>query len=174
MWHIWKLVFVLLHGQSYVKHGFSVNKELINTNMKEKSLIAQSMFHDKLLSEDSKCYDFVITANLRKSCMLACKHYRNDLEKQKEEHKNMENSFNCKAVVTNLKQSKVGNKRQQIVKELRKSSDTEMLKADENQDPVGWSKAAVFLKAAMQKKKNVLEDLTIAQSKIEADLETKA
>ena len=85
--------------------------------------------------------------------MLACKHYRNDLEKQKEERKNMENSFNCKAVVTNLKQSKVGNKRQQIVKELRKSSDTEVLKADEKQDPVGRSKAAVFLKAAMQKKK---------------------
>ena len=39
---------------------------------------------------------------------------------------------------------------EQIVKELRKSSDTELLKADEKQDDNARSKAAVFLKAAMQ------------------------
>ena len=44
--------------------------------------------------------------------------------------------------------------------------DTELLKADEKQDEVARSKAATFLKAAMQKEK-ILEDLTIAQSKIE-------
>ena len=57
---------------------------------------------------------------------------------------------------------------------MRKSSDdTELLKADEKQDDVAQSKAAAFLKAAMQKEK-VLEDLTIAQSKIETDLKTMA
>ena len=56
LWHICKLVFVLSHGQSYVEHGFSVNKELIDTNMKEKSLVARRLFYDKLISEDSKCY----------------------------------------------------------------------------------------------------------------------
>ena len=36
LWHICKLVFVLSHGQSYGERGFTVNKELIDTNMKEK------------------------------------------------------------------------------------------------------------------------------------------
>ena len=56
---------------------------------------------------------------------------------------------------------------------MKRSSDTEMLKAEEKQDPVARSKAAAFLRAAMQKEK-VLEDLTIAQSKIETDLKTMA
>ena len=49
-----------------------------------------------------KCYDFVIIANLRKSCMLASKH-KNDLEKQKAECANMENFLKWKAMVDELK-----------------------------------------------------------------------
>ena len=93
LWHICKLVFVLSHGQSYVEGGFHVSKELIDTNMNEKSLVAQRLIYDKLLSEDSKCYDFVIATNLRKTCMLASKRYKDDLEKQKTESTNMENSL---------------------------------------------------------------------------------
>ena len=102
LWHICKLVFGLSHGQSYVECGFSVSKDLIDTNMNEKSLVAQRLIYDKLLSEDLKCYDFVITANLRKSCMLASKRYKDDKENQKAEHTNMENSFKRKAMVDEL------------------------------------------------------------------------
>ena len=70
--------------------------------MNEKSLVAQRLIYDKLLSEDLKCYDFVITANLRKSCMLASKRYKDDKENQKAEHRNMENSFKRKAMVDEL------------------------------------------------------------------------
>ena len=87
---------------SYADRGFSVNKELIDTNMKDKSLVAQSLIYEKLLSEDLKCYDFVITANLRKSCMLASKCYEDDLKKQKAECANMENSHKRKAMVDKL------------------------------------------------------------------------
>ena len=70
--------------------------------MKDKSLVAQSLIYEKLLSEDLKCYDFVITANLRKSCMLASKCYEDDLKKQKAECANMENSHKRKAMVDKL------------------------------------------------------------------------
>ena len=73
LWHICKLVFVLSHGQSYVERGFSVNKELIDSNTKEKLLVAERLIYDKLLSEDSECYGFFITANLRTSCTLVSK-----------------------------------------------------------------------------------------------------
>ena len=142
--------------------------------MKEKSLVAQRLICDKLLSEGLKCYDFVITANLRKSCMLASKSYKDDLEKQKAERANMENSLKFKAIVDELETVKCRKQEtEQTVKELRKTSDTELLKADEKQDDVAQSKAATFLKAAMQKEK-VLEDLKIVQSKIAADLKTIA
>lgn len=46
--------FVLSHEQSFVERGFSVNKELVDTNMKEKPLIAQGIIHDKIVSEVGK------------------------------------------------------------------------------------------------------------------------
>ena len=129
---------------------------------------------EKLLSEDSKCYDFVVRANLRKSCMLASKSYKDDLEKQKAESTNMENFLKRKAMVDEVKTVKRRKQEtEQIVKELRKSSDTVLLKADEKQKDVAWLKAAALLKAAIQKEK-VLEDLIIAQLKIEMDLKTMA
>ena len=54
MAYIYKLVFILSHEQSCVEHGFSVNKEPIDTNMKEKPLVAQRLIFEKLLSEDLK------------------------------------------------------------------------------------------------------------------------
>ena len=131
--------------------------------MKKKSLVAQRLICDKFLSEDSKCYDFVITASLRKSCMLASKSYKDDLKKQKAERTNMENSLKCKAMADELETVKHRKQEtEQIVKELRKSSDTKLLKADEKQDGVARSKTVAFLKAAIKKEK-VLEDLAIAQ-----------
>ena len=86
----------------------------------------------------------------------------------------MENSLKRKAMVDELETVKRRKQEtEQIVKELIKSSHTELLKADERQVDVSQSKTAAFLKAAMQKEK-VLEDLTIAQSKIETDLKTMA
>ena len=37
---ICKLVFILSHEQSHIERGFSVNKEVLQHNMKEKSLIS--------------------------------------------------------------------------------------------------------------------------------------
>ena len=75
--------------------------------------------------------------------------------------KEMENSFRRKAMVDKIEAFKRRKQEtEQIVKKLRKTSDTELLKADEKQD-------------VMQKEK-VLEGLTISQSKIETDLKTMA
>ena len=42
LWLVFKSIVVLSHGQSFIERGFSVSKELVDTNMKEKSLIAHS------------------------------------------------------------------------------------------------------------------------------------
>ena len=93
---------------------------------------AMHHIYDKLLSEDSKCHDFIITPSLRKNSMLASKLYKDDLEEQKAERTNIENSLKRKAMFDELEAVKRRKQEtEQIVKELRKSSDTELLKADE-------------------------------------------
>ena len=36
----------LLHGQSSIERGFSVNKEILNNKLQEKSLISQHLIYD--------------------------------------------------------------------------------------------------------------------------------
>ena len=43
VWHVCKLIFVLLHGQSSIERGFSVNKEVLQDNLQEKSLVSQGL-----------------------------------------------------------------------------------------------------------------------------------
>ena len=70
IWHVSKLIFVLSHGQSFIERGFSVNKQLMDTNKKEKSLVSQRIFHDKITSDNISISSFVITPELQKNCML--------------------------------------------------------------------------------------------------------
>lgn len=74
---------MLSHSQSFIERGFSVNKELMDTNMKEESLVSQRLTYDKIMSEDWKISAFQISPKLRRSCMLASQRYKQDLEKKK-------------------------------------------------------------------------------------------
>ena len=115
-------------------------------------------------------HEFVITADLRKSCLLASGSYKDDLAKQKENEIQAKAGLKRKVVVEELemvKRKKQGTS--DVIKELRKCCDKELLKADANDDDEAKSKAAAFLKAAIEKEA-VLEDLEKAQKKIELDL----
>ena len=41
-----KVILVLSHGQSFTERGFSINKEVVDDNMKQKSLISQRIVYD--------------------------------------------------------------------------------------------------------------------------------
>ena len=56
LWSICKLVFVLSHGQSHIERGFSVNKEVLQHNMQEKSLISHRLIYDSIQSRDLKLH----------------------------------------------------------------------------------------------------------------------
>ena len=61
--------------------------------------------------------------------MLASKRCKDDLESKRAEHTNMKNSLKHKAMVDELETVKCREQEtEQIVKELRKCSDTELLK----------------------------------------------
>ena len=75
LWHICKIIFILSHGQSSVERGFSVNKEVLQDNLQETSLISQRLVYDTLQSNNTKPQKFVITKDLRKSSMLCMRSY---------------------------------------------------------------------------------------------------
>ena len=48
MWKVFIFIFTLLHGQSQVERGFSVNKEIVIENLHSSSFSAQCIVYDYL------------------------------------------------------------------------------------------------------------------------------
>ena len=55
---VFKVIFILSHGQSFTERGFSIKKEVVDDNMKKKSLISQRTVYDTIQS----CYDGKVTS----------------------------------------------------------------------------------------------------------------
>ena len=85
LWLICKLVFVLSHGQSNIERGFSVNKEVIQHNQQERSLISQRLIYDSVQSSGIALHEFEVTPEPRRSCRLASHRYIQELENTKQE-----------------------------------------------------------------------------------------
>ena len=43
LWYVRKIVMILSHGQSSIERNFSINKEIVDNNLQEKSLISHSL-----------------------------------------------------------------------------------------------------------------------------------
>ena len=86
LWEVFKVVCTFSHGQSFTERGFSVNKEVIDHNMKEKSITSQRTVYDGIQQHSSnKVSNFPVSAEMRKSCSLSHQRYKDDLEKKKQE-----------------------------------------------------------------------------------------
>ena len=86
LWEVFKVLCTLLHRQSFTERGFSDNKEVIDHNMKEKSITSQHSVYDGIQQHSSnKVSNFLISTEMRKSCSLSHQRYKDDLEKNKKE-----------------------------------------------------------------------------------------
>ena len=86
LWEVFKVVCTLSHGQSFTERDFSVNKEVIDHNLKEKSITSQRTVYDGIQQHSSnKVSDFPISAEMRKSCSLSHQRYKDGLNKNKKE-----------------------------------------------------------------------------------------
>ena len=106
LWSICKLVFVLSHGQSHIERGFSVNKEVLQHNMQEKSLISQRLIYDSIQSRDLKLHESVITTDLRKSCKLAHQRCNQELEDSNQQQKQASKDLKRKSKFDELEKVK--------------------------------------------------------------------
>ena len=85
LWHVCKIVMILSHGQSSIECGFSINKEILDNDLQEKSPISQRLIYDHFTSENIALHEYVIPQALKKSCKLANGRYKLALEDSKKE-----------------------------------------------------------------------------------------
>ena len=86
-----KIVFVLFHGQGFIERGFSINRDLINHNLLERTVVTRRIVCDSVASillgkgiKDTKAVENLdITKDMLRYCRLARSRYRNFLDEQK-------------------------------------------------------------------------------------------
>ena len=71
LWTLSKQLLALSHGQASVERLFSVNKEVVASNIEEVSLTSIRLVQNSMLVNNMKVADFVITEYLLSSCIHA-------------------------------------------------------------------------------------------------------
>nr|XP_047133757.1 uncharacterized protein LOC124811796 [Hydra vulgaris] len=87
LWKVCVIVFVSSHGQCAIEQGFSVNKQLLVENLKERSLISQKIVYDHINSHDIVIHQYELPSDLLKSCKLAYNRYNIVLKENKDQLK---------------------------------------------------------------------------------------
>ena len=149
-----KIIFIISHGQNFTERGFSINKEVNDCNMQEKSLTCQRVVYYAL--QDKKIYEIEIDQQLRKSCQLSYQKYEAELELLGNEDKKTERDIKRKLKldeIETVKKKKLNI--QSSIDALKEGIFTETLAADENQDLTLTAKAASFCRTMKEKQKTL-------------------
>ena len=157
------------HAQSHIESGFSVNKEVLQHNMQEKSLISQRLIYDSIQSRDLKLHEFVITTDLRKSCKLAHQRYTQELEDSKQQQKQTSKDLKQKSKFGELEKVKKQKLDvQNSIGSLIVGITQETLNAEARQDCSNIVKAASFV-CSLQEKQIALKNLEEKQKTLEVE-----
>lgn len=114
LWNFVKTLLILSHGQASVERGFSVNKDILRTNLTEKNLVALRLVSDsvqlQLLGNKSadlrSVHKLNITKDIIANCKLARSRYQNYLDQKKEESKKEESEKRKIRLLGELSESK--------------------------------------------------------------------
>ena len=90
LWDVCKTILCLSHGQSSVERGFSINKDVLQTNMDKHTIIAKRRIYDSLklqLGPGMEVYNITINKDMLSHCKKARGRYSAYLEEEKENKK---------------------------------------------------------------------------------------
>ena len=162
LWEVFKVVCILSHRQSFTERGFSVNKEVIDHRMKEKSITSQCTVYEDIQQHSSNMVsDFQISAEMRKSCSLSHQRYKGDLKKNKKEAIESDLFFKLKAKdeeIQKVKQKILGI--ESCIKSLCEEVFKQTLWADKKQDLLCAAKATSLCRTVKEKEKTRKELVT--------------
>ena len=109
-----KLILTLSHGQAAVERGFSVNKSILENNMKEDSIVARKLIRDHMLAHSLSPESFIITKPLISSCLSAHRKYQDHLQSIKDAEGREAESKKVKILIEEINDTVI--KREKLIK----------------------------------------------------------
>ncbi|XP_055899623.1 uncharacterized protein LOC129928640 [Biomphalaria glabrata] len=86
LWTVVRFLLMLSHGQAQVERGFSVNKEVMSTNMAEKTLVAKRTISD-FIDFSGGIDNIIVTKQMLMAARASREKYRHHLDQLAEEKK---------------------------------------------------------------------------------------
>lgn len=152
VWDVVKILLVLSHGQASVERGFSINKELIVENQRERSLVAQRLIVDHVRSVGG-ITKVEITKELLLSAAGARQKYHGYLEEEKKKKEQQAVDLKRKALTDDLEDLKKKRARMEAdICALEKSADEYAEKAESSSNLTFITKSNSFRRTAKEKK----------------------
>ena len=142
------------HGQACIERGFSVNTEVLDSNMEELSLKSQRLVYDQILASEVKVHELKINKDLVKECKLAYRRYTEHLSARKDNKKAEENSLKRKSIDKEIVLVKKKKKQEveDTIRDLKNDADTLKYEAEKEENMTLLTKANAFRSAAKEKK----------------------
>ena len=78
-----RMILCLKHGQAAVERGFNINKNLLQVNMTEVSIVAQRIIYDHMTSKDLQPQTLSVTKGLLQSVGAARSRYDENLNERR-------------------------------------------------------------------------------------------
>ncbi|KAK0151781.1 hypothetical protein N1851_006845 [Merluccius polli] len=157
VWDVVKVLLVLSHGQASVERGFSINKEMIVENQKEKSLVAQRLIVDHVRSVGG-INKVEITKELLLSAAGARQKYHGYLDEEKRKKERQGIDMKRKALTDELDDLKKKRARMETdISALQKSADEYAEKAEATGKLTFITESNSFRRTAKEKKVSLLE-----------------
>ena len=138
-------MFSLFHGQSAVERGFSVNKETIDNNMLERTIVSRRIICDSVAHtlnqkkmDPKAVYEMEISPGMLKHSRSARNAYKNlldsykDQEKRKLKHDSLNEMLKTRAVLKVEKRKLVSFEKE--IEKVSKEADTLAMKAERKTD----------------------------------------
>jgi hypothetical protein len=115
LWKVIKIVLILSHGNASVESGFSINKQILVTNLLEKSLVASRLVYDSINANGGEGA-VEITKELINNVKMARSRYHQSLDENKNENKEKKGIGEKRKAQNQIK--KLEQKKQKISHEL--------------------------------------------------------
>ena len=152
LWNVLRSLLILSHGQAHVERGFSINKEVSNTNIQNTSLVARRQIKDHVKNVGG-VENVIITKELLQSCKNSRQKYHFYLNEKKA-------CAEKKARMTKRKEIEesveiINQKRRALEKDvdlLLKDADEASVAAEEKKDFFLLTKANALRKRSIEKK----------------------
>jgi hypothetical protein len=166
LWPVVRFLLTLSNGQASLERGFSVNKELIVENQKEKSLIARRLVCDHIKEVGGVC-KVEINKKMLQYAANARHEYRAHLEEEAAKRRDSQCALKRKAVEEQIVDLKIKRKRvEQDITSMIEEADRHAEKAERSQDLTSISKSNALRRSAKEKRSHLKE--------LEAELADKA